>query len=146
MPTPSTADLLRLVAAWCAEVYPGLPVAKVCVHFHGLPEPVTLPMPPFAAQPAHGHAPEAAGVSGTAEDRGKPVSQIPLDILSILRDAGRPLTTTLLLAEMSKRRMEWSDRAVQRHLAEMVQDGTLDNPDGVKPRGYRLGDQPAAAE
>ena len=47
---------------------------------------------------------------------------------------------------MAKRRMEWSQRTVSGYLAQMVEDGTLDNPPDARPRGYRLGDQPAAAE
>ena len=57
-------------------------------------------------------------------ERGRTISQIPLDIIAVLEAVGRPLTTTQLLAEMSRRRMEWSQRAVSQHLAEMVSDGT----------------------
>lgn len=73
-----------------------------------------------------------------AGERGRVISQIPLDIIAVLESVGRPLTTTQLLAEMNSRRMEWSQRAVSEHLAEMVRDGTLLNPEGAKPRGYRL--------
>jgi hypothetical protein len=97
---------------------------------------LTLTGQPVLVLPLHagGHANNGA----EAGEKGRGLSQIPLDILAILESAARPLTTTQLLAEMSKRRMEWSQRAVSEHLARMVEDGTLENPEGARPRGYRL--------
>ena len=81
-------------------------------------------------------------------ERGRPISQIRLDILTVLREAGKPLTTTRLLEAMALRKppMEWSERSVSEHLARMVEDGTLENPDGARPRSYRFpqGEQPPA--
>ena len=60
------------------------------------------------------------------------------DILDVLEKAAKPLTTTRILAALSQAGKEWSDRTVSTYLALMVRDGTLENPEGAKPRGYRL--------
>lgn len=60
------------------------------------------------------------------------------DILEVLEKVGKPLTTTRILAELSKTGKEWSDRWVAELLSRMVKDGTLDNPPDGRPRGYRL--------
>jgi hypothetical protein len=38
--------MLRVVALWATAYAPGLPVAKLSIHFHGMAEPVVLPVPP----------------------------------------------------------------------------------------------------
>ena len=118
MDLPALVIALRLLAQ-----EHGLHVDSFTYSYHGTPV-IVLPLD-AAAEPDSG-------------ERGRPVSQIRLDILALLESVGRPLTTTQLLAEMSRRRMEWSQRAVSEHLAEMVRDGSLDNPEGAKPRGYRI--------
>ena len=62
---------------------------------------------------------------------------IPLEILKVLRSKS-PLTGLLVLDELDRRGVKASKRTIDGHLADMVQDGTLLNPPGVKPQGYRL--------
>ena len=104
----------------------------------------TLENPPDA-RPRGYRFPESASIpvesykpAPSLGDKGRPVSRVALDILKVIEEEGRPLTTTRLLEAMAKRGMEWSHRAVADHLVRMVEDGTLENPTGVKPRGYRF--------
>jgi hypothetical protein len=60
------------------------------------------------------------------------------DILRTLREVDRPLSRTRLLEEMGRRGMDWSDRTVARYLAELMADGTIENPETARPRGYRI--------
>jgi hypothetical protein len=66
------------------------------------------------------------------------LSQCVLDILDVLEKAGRPMTTMRILSELDRAGKEWSHRHVAGFLAAMVKDGTLLNPTGGKPAGYRL--------
>ncbi|HZT80909.1 MAG TPA: sigma-70 family RNA polymerase sigma factor [Gemmataceae bacterium] len=79
------------------------------------------------------HAGDASG-----DGPGRPASQCVVDILATLEEVGRPLTRTRLLVEMIRQGREWSERTVAGYLARMVEDGTLLNPDGARPPGYRL--------
>jgi hypothetical protein len=124
----STSELLRAVALWGEAHYPGVPLAAISLHFHGLIQAVQLPVPPQLA----------ASLPPAEPEPGRPISPCVVDILDVLQAAGVPLTTTRLLAELAKAGKEWSERTVKGYLAEMVKDGTLTNPEGVTPRGYRL--------
>lgn len=121
---PDYSALAEAVQRWA--LLAGVQVDHVLLSYHERPV-LVLPL-------TNARQPDEASDG----ERGRPISQIRLDILAILEELHKPLTTTQLLAEMSKRRMEWSQRAVSEHLAEMVRDDTLENPEGVKPRGYRV--------
>lgn len=132
---PTTAELLAVLRPWIAAQVPGLLPISLTVHFHGSTAPLTLPIgfesvapPPF--EPA------------VENERGF-FDRCIADILGTLRAAGRPLTKTRLLEEMSKRNGkgecgEWSEATVCRRLAVLMEDGTLENPKGERPPGYRL--------
>ena len=48
----TTSEMLSVIAQWAATVYPH-PPSKICIHFHGMAEPVCLPLTPAApVQPA----------------------------------------------------------------------------------------------
>ena len=127
--------LVEFLARWCATA--GLHADRLELLYR---DKTVLLIPLPSGQPAP--LVQAEG------ERGRPISQIRLDILTVLREAGKPLTTTRLLEAMALRKppMEWSERSVSEHLARMVEDGTLENPDGARPRSYRFpqGEQPPA--
>ncbi len=126
----TTPELLAALRSWLADQAPGLVPSHISVHFFNHPTPMQLPFGPAIAPPAP-----------TEDDgNGRRHSKCIDDILDVLTKAKKPLTTTLILSELAKAGKEWSERYVSKLLAEMVRDGTLDNPSGVRPRGYRLAD------
>jgi hypothetical protein len=70
---------------------------------------------------------------------GSAVSPVVVEILKILKDAGKALTAILILVEMVRRKMPWSEQAVRRQLDALAREGTL----LFKPPPRRL---PAPAE
>lgn len=60
------------------------------------------------------------------------------DILDVLEKASKPLTHSRIMAALAKAEKEWSDRTVAQYLANMVKDGTLQNPKDPRRPGYRL--------
>lgn len=73
-----------------------------------------------------------------AEERGRPISQVVVDIMEVMEATKKPLTQYGVLTALAKAGKEWSQRSVAGHLAEMVRDGVLVNPEGARPAGYRL--------
>lgn len=63
---------------------------------------------------------------------------VPLEIIKVLREAGKPLTGVLVFEALLARGVRTSDRTVNGHLAELVKDGTLQK--GTDGKGYRLPD------
>lgn len=59
-------------------------------------------------------------------------------ILTVLEDAGRRLILAEIMDEFQSRRYEDSERTVQRHLAELIKDGLIDNDQDADPSGYGL--------
>jgi hypothetical protein len=132
-------ELLAAVRAWAAANYPGCPLEFVAVHLRYLPVPIQLADAPgaaaAAARPNDNDEEEGRGKSG--------VDACTADVLAALRAVGRPLTKTRLLEEMAARARrresgEWSESTVCRRLANLMEDGTIENPEGARPRGYRL--------
>jgi hypothetical protein len=97
--------------------------------------PLVLPLVPLAALPQQAQPP-----AEPAAEKGRALSPVVLDILTVLRESGKPMTTTRILEAMARRQppMEWSARSVSDYLARMVEDGTLENVQDGSPRGYRL--------
>ncbi len=58
------------------------------------------------------------------------------DILAVLHEAGRRLTTAQILAELNRRQWHHGERTVRGYLGEMVTDGYLDNDPKDRPPGY----------
>ncbi|MCC6421693.1 MAG: hypothetical protein IT429_26030 [Gemmataceae bacterium] len=58
------------------------------------------------------------------------------DILAVLTEAGRRLTTTQILGELERRDWHHGERTVKGHLARMVAAGALDNSPHARPPGY----------
>ncbi len=58
------------------------------------------------------------------------------DILAVLREAGRRLTTNQILAELERRSWLWGEGTVKRHLAGLMSDGELTNDSRARPPGY----------
>ncbi len=58
------------------------------------------------------------------------------DILAVLHEAGRRLTTAQILAELGRRQWHHGERTVRGYLGEMVTDGYLDNDPKDRPPGY----------
>jgi hypothetical protein len=67
-----------------------------------------------------------------------PGNSLPLEILKVLRDAGKPLTGLLVYEALRDRGIPTGQSTLNRLLAKMVSDGDLVNPQGAKPPGYRL--------
>lgn len=126
---PSNRELLSAVRAWAAANYPGCPLEFISIHCRYLARPVRL---------VDGPAPADAQPKPDADERGDGLSPCVLDILKVLRELKRPLSRTRLQEEMAKRGMYWSDRTVARYLAHLMEDGTVENPEDARPRGYRL--------
>jgi hypothetical protein len=125
---PDYAALAEAIARWAPQA--GVPVDVVQLSYHDRPT-LVLPLPPGGAGPQSSGEPQA--------ERGQTISQVALDVLAVLEEAGKPLTTTRILEAMAKRKppMDWSQRSVAEHLARMVVDGTLENVQEGKVRGYR---------
>jgi hypothetical protein len=130
-------ELLAAVRAWAAANYPGCPLEYVAVHLRYLPVPIQLADAPgtAATPPRPNDEEDGRGKSG--------VDACTADVLAALRAAGKPLTKTRLLEEMAARARrreggEWSESTVCRRLANLMEDGTIENPEGARPRGYRL--------
>ncbi len=60
------------------------------------------------------------------------------DILTILREAGRRLTTAQILTDITRRNWPHGESTVKRYLADMMSDGWLDNEPKERPPGYGL--------
>jgi hypothetical protein len=60
------------------------------------------------------------------------------DIVRVLREAGHRLTEPQIEDAFGRLRIEWFDRTVKRHLAELQNDGFLDNDPNADPPGYGL--------
>jgi hypothetical protein len=131
----TTAEMLRAVVLWAQDTYPYLTACKLEVHFHGQPEPVSMPLFPVR----EGSTPAHVADDCIEEKKGR-VSQCVLDIFTVLREAKRPLTTYGILEAMATHKpvMEWDQRTVSGYLSKLIKDGALLNPPGAKPGGYRL--------
>ena len=124
----SNAELFVAVERWALANY-GLRAEGVAIRIRGLAEPVSLPI--FTTAP-----PAAPNAEDEKDHRG--LSPVLLDVLAVLREATRPLSRTLILEELAKRGKLWNERTVAGYLAQLVQDGTLENIQEGKQRGYRL--------
>jgi hypothetical protein len=122
---PDYASLAEAVRAWAQAA--GVQVDLVSLSYHER-QVLVLPLTNAASPPGNGNG----------EEKGKGISPVVADVLRVLRAAGTPLTGTRIMEEMARAGIEWSKRSVDGYLAEMVADGTLENPDGARPRGYRL--------
>lgn len=132
MASPDNRELLAVVRAWAQTNYPGCPVEYITIHLRFLPVPVQLADSPVQLVERQ----EAEEPETTEPDQRH--SRCIDDILDVLTKAGRPLTTTLIMSALGKAKKEWSQRYVEKLLAQMVRDGTIENPEGARPRGYRL--------
>jgi hypothetical protein len=63
---------------------------------------------------------------------------VPLEILKLVRSAGKPLTGLLIFEGLIQRGVPIGKSTLDHLLAKMVSEGDLANPPGVKPAGYRL--------
>lgn len=123
-------ELMAAVRQFVAENYPGCPLEYITIHCRYLAAPIQLAEGPAAALPPSEAEPR--------EQDGAGLSPCVLDILKVLREVGKPLSRTRLTEEMQKRGLYWSDRTVARYLAHLMEDGTIENPEDARPRGYRL--------
>ena len=129
-------EYLRAAAAWAAYAYPHLRPKRVCLEFEGTELVACLPMilpPSLNGQPRPAEPPEEL-----VEEKGPPVSPVVVDILGVIEESPKPLTQYGVCAALARKKIEWSQRTVAGYLAEMVRQGVLVNPPGVKPAGYRL--------
>lgn len=145
----SNRQLLEMARAWVAANYPGCPLEYISIHCRHLSAAVRLadgPPCPLAATPSSGDAeapPSSGGDEATAEeersgDRTNGVNGCLLEILVTLKEVGQPLTEPLLRRQMAKRGYICHERTIKRRLAELMADGTIENPPGARPPGYRL--------
>jgi hypothetical protein len=132
MDTPSTPELLALLEAWLRLHAPGLLPSHFTVHFFNAQASLQLPFAPTVSVPQ----PEPRPPPKPARERR--LSPCAVDIIIVLKKAGHPLTTMRILAELARAGKEWSQRHAAGILASMVRDGTLLNPPGARPAGYRL--------
>jgi DNA-binding response OmpR family regulator len=138
---PDMIDLAAFIRAFVAAKTPGLLPSHILIHFHNSPVPFSTPItsetspPPTKAEAVESPTPSNPTIP---EEHGLSLSPVIQGILRTLREAGRPLSRTRLLEEMGKRDMDWSERTVACYLAELMADGTIENPEDARPRGYRL--------
>ncbi len=131
---PDNRELLAVVRAWVAANYPGCPFEYVTIHVRYLPTPIQLadgPAAPTWPPPAPPSEPTVTDESGPA------LHPVTKAILHTLREAGHPLTKTKLFEGMIRLGYEYSESTICRRLAELMEDGTVENPPDAKPRGYR---------
>jgi hypothetical protein len=122
---PDYASLAQAVRRWAQQS--GLKVDSLTLSYRGRPV-VVLPLPAGAVSDA----------KLPGKEEGKGLSRVVLDILKVLREAGKPLTCIRILVEFHNKGLEWSKASVESYLAAMVADGILENPPDARPRGYRL--------
>lgn len=132
MASPDNRELLGIVRAWAATNYPGCPLKFITIHLRHIKVPIRL-----AGHPGAAPAP-------AEEERGRTgLHPCTRAILALLREAGRPLTKSRLIELLDEgarggRWEDWSESTINRRLAELMDDGTITNPDDARPRGYRL--------
>jgi hypothetical protein len=78
---------------------------------------------PVLLLPLTGQAPEGGG------------RNVPLEVLKLLREAGKPLTCLAVLEELERRGVPIGKSTLDRLLAKMVSDGDLANPQARSRRG-----------
>ena len=127
----TNAELFAAVERWAQANY-GRPAESVAIRVCGIPKRISFPIL-IAAQP----------VPARERERGNRHEDEPLplcvqEILQTLREAAKPLSLTLLKQEMDRRGRSYSRSTLAHYCAELVQDGTLENPEEARPRGYRL--------
>ncbi len=71
-----------------------------------------------------------------AEPREDDERDCAADVLAVLRDASRRLTTNQILTELEQRDWIHGERTVRGRLADMVEDGQLTNDRRAVPPGY----------
>ena len=86
----------------------------------------TLPGAHEAKAADHLHGPPAAEV----------LARCGQDILRVLREVGRPLTTLEILDELVHRHLNWRESTVSHTLAELKDQGTIREKGGDGPRHY----------
>ena len=129
-------ELLDAVRRWQADNYPGYPLVSIGLRLHYLPEEIRLVEGP----------PPLGGQGKPREDEdehGPSLHPCTEAILDVLAASAHPLPKMLLLKALAERQRsrgeeEWSPRTVDRRLADLMADGSIENPDGAKPQGYRL--------
>lgn len=137
MNAPNNRELLASVRAWAAANYPGCPLEYIEISCRFLATPIRLADAPCPESALQGTVPRGGdGADERADNDG--ISLCTKEILQTLLEAGHPLTLTMLKQEMAKRRFLWHERTLKRYLAELMEEGTIDNPKGVRPPGYRL--------
>lgn len=137
-----TRALLAAVESWLQANYPGRRIDYLTIHVQHCPVPIQLLGGAAAATvPAVAEEPEEE----QDERGGRGLSRCVVDILQTLREVKKPLSRTRLMEEMERRSRFWGDSTVAAHLAKMVQDGTLLNPEGQR-RGYRLSEWEEATD
>lgn len=140
---PTYRELLSTIRAWVKENCPGCVLDFVEIHclFHGKHiHPVVLTDGPCApsAEPSSSPGDEKAIEDERGTDRSNGLSGCLGEILQTLKDVGSPLTATLLKRQMAVRGFIWDERTIKRYLAVLMEDGTIENPAGARPSGYRL--------
>ena len=129
----NTQQLLAALRAWLAEQAPGLVPSVLTVAFHNSATPLTLPIVPLASV-------SPTGNESVAEEpeHNQRFYRCMEDILAILETSDVPLTGLRIKSKLAHAGKEWSDRWVDEMLARMVRDGTLEDLQEGRPRGYRL--------
>jgi hypothetical protein len=66
------------------------------------------------------------------------IAQCGQDILRVLREVGRPLTTLEILEELVHRHLSWRESTVSHTLADLVAEGLVQDTNGHGPRRHGL--------
>jgi hypothetical protein len=109
------------VRAWAERVYPEAPLAKVLLRFK---DGVEVRMPVHGEPARAGPAPLPPGPKA--------------DILAAVEAAGHRLTTAEILKALDQAQHVWGESTVKNNLAELVDEGLLNNRQDVRPKGYGL--------
>jgi len=138
------AEMMSGVRAWAQRHYPANRLQYIEIHLAGIPVALVLADPPTGQSPNDEQREDDAQREDDEPGRGRRgLHRCTKDILATLEAVGKPLTKTRLIDAMDKRcragqAEEWSESTICRKLAELMEDGTLINPEGVRPRGYRI--------
>jgi hypothetical protein len=115
---PDISPVEEVIREWARAA--GITVDQLVLNRRGRPV-VILPLAPA-------HVPVEGGGRN-----------VPLEVVKVLREAGRPMTGVLVLEALEKRGVRISKTTLDHLLARMVSDGDLQNPGSAgKPPGYRL--------
>lgn len=109
----------------------------------------TLPTDELAEANGYPPAPDPPSTKTTPDTPREPPENrslrdepLAVRVLMLLEDAGQRMSTTRIMTALARAGHDYSERKLQDTLARLVEEGTLDNRQNVRPVGYGLPEWP----